>query len=61
MGGKRLCKVWVDSASPAVWLAEWGYCLQQTYKIALEATLPTAGKGFQGVARGGGADVHREA
>jgi hypothetical protein len=43
-GSKRLCKVWVDGAYPAAWLAEWGHGLQQPYKIALEATLPTAGR-----------------
>jgi hypothetical protein len=50
-GGTRLRKIWVDGAYPAAWLAEWEHGLQQTYKIALEATLPTAGKGFQGVGR----------
>ena len=45
-GVKRLRKLWVDGAYPAAWLEEWVYGLKQTYKIDLEATTHTEGKGF---------------
>jgi len=46
-GVKRLRKRWVDGASPAEWLEEWGRGVKQTHKIALEATTTKEGKGCQ--------------
>ena len=46
-GVKRLRKIWVDGAYRAAWLEEWVHGVKQTYKIDLEATTHTKGKGFQ--------------